>query len=460
MAEELDTIPSEVPEVHPKVDITKGSVLRNVLYMGIPSMIGFGASTIYSLTDIFWVSRLGTAPVAALTLFGAIAWVMGSANQIVGTGSVALVSRRFGERNVEATRDVIRQTLLLKASLAIIMGAVGLLIVGPVLRLMNAAPETEAYALQYGSIYFYGLPFMFCSYTVYTALRGVGDAPKAMYIMLLSTGLNVGLDPLFMFGFGMGVPGAAIATVLSAAIAVFAGLWVLSSGRANITVRGWVHFKPRIGIMLEILGIGAPAGINGLLRSLSHWLVATLIATFGTVIVAAYGIAVRVMDLGILFGVGLELGSSAIVGQNLGAKQKERAHETVVKATLLVLALAGALGALEFAFATPILSVFAKDPEVLAAGAVLLRFFAVVQIFIAMHIVLSSAFWGSGDTWPPTVIAAVVEWGIQIPLILAAIHVWKTSEVGVWWAMVAATAVEVTMTYLWFSRGKWKDRVV
>jgi putative MATE family efflux protein len=272
--------------------------------------------------------------------------------------------------------------------------------------------------------------------------------------------LNVGLDPLFMFVFKMGVPGAAVATVLSAAISVFIGLWLLSSGRANITVKGWVHFRPRVAIMLEVLGIGAPAGINGLLRSLSHWLVATLIATFGTVIVAAYGIAVRVMDLGILFGVGLELGSSAIVGQNLGANQKERAHEAVVKATLLVLVLAGVLGAIEFAFARPILGVFTKDAAVLATGGVLLRFFAVIQVFIAMHIVLSSAFWGSGDTWPPTYIAAIVEWGIQIPLILAAIHVWKTSEIGVWWAMVAATAVEVTLTYLWFRRGRWQHRVV
>jgi putative MATE family efflux protein len=458
--EELDTIPSELTDVRPRIDITKGSVLKNVLYMGIPSMIGFGAMTIYSLTDIFWVGRLGTAQVAALTLFGAIAWVLGSANQIVGTGSVALVSRRFGERNYEATRDVIRQTLLLKASLAVIMGAIGLLVLAPVLRLMNAAPDAQGYALTYGGIYLYGLPFMFCSYTVYTALRGVGDAPKAMYIMLISTGLNAGLDPLFIFGFKMGVAGAAVATVLSAAIAVFAGLWLLSSGRANIAVRGWTRFRPRMGVMLEVLGIGAPAGINGLLRSMSHWLVATLVASFGTAVVAAYGIAIRVMDLGITFGVGLELGSSALVGQNLGAKQKERAHEAVVKATLLVLVLTGVLGAIEFAFPSQILGAFVKDAAVITTGVTLLRMLSLVQILIAMHIVLSSAFWGSGDTWPPTIIAAVIEWGIQIPLILTAVRVWKTSERGVWWAMVAAATVEVTLTYLWFRRGTWKDRVV
>ncbi|MFH1866367.1 MAG: MATE family efflux transporter, partial [Candidatus Eisenbacteria bacterium] len=187
----------------PAVDITEGNVLKNVLYMGIPSMIGFGAMTIYALTDIYWVGRLGTAHVAALTMFGAIAWILGSTNQIIGTGSVALISRRYGEREYEATRDVIRQTLLLKFSLAVIMAVIGLLAVPFIIRFMSDDPEVHRYAIEYGSVFFYGLPFMFSSYTVYTALRGVGDAPKAMYIMLMSTALNVGLDPLFIFGLKM-----------------------------------------------------------------------------------------------------------------------------------------------------------------------------------------------------------------------------------------------------------------
>jgi putative MATE family efflux protein len=444
----------------PKVDITEGNVLKNVLYMGIPSMIGFGAMTIYGLTDIYWVGRLGTSHVAALTLFAAVAWILGSANQIVGTGSVALISRRFGEREYEETRDVIRQTVFLKMAIACVMGAIGLLIVPSVLGFMNAEPEARLHAIAYGNIYFYGLPFMFASYTVYTALRGVGDAPKAMYIMLMSTGLNVGLDPLFIFGFGMGVRGAALATVLSAVIAVGVGLAVLASGRANIKVRVWRNFRPDIHIMLQILGIGAPAGVNGLMRSVAHWFVTTLIASFGTVVVAAYGLGIRIMELGILFGVGLELGASAIVGQNLGADKKDRAHDAVVKATLLVMGLTGVLGAVEFAFARQILGFFTQDAGVIASGVLLVRLLAVAQIWIAMHITMSAAFWGSGNTWPPTVIAGIVEWGIQIPLILGAIHVLHTTEMGVWWAMFIAASIEVLLTFFWFQRGHWKHKVV
>jgi putative MATE family efflux protein len=459
-------------EDKPRVDITEGNILRNVLYMGIPSMIGFGAMTIYGLTDIYWVARLGTAQVAALTLFGAIAWVLGSTNQIVGTGSVALISRRFGERDYEATRDVIRQTILLKVMIAAVMAAIGLAIVPNVLGLMNAAPDARAYAITYADVYFYGLPFMFLSYTIYTALRGVGDAPKAMYIMLTSTGLNVVLDPLFMFdrlpvpgltavrGLGLGVAGAALATVLSATIAVGIGLYVLAAGKSNITVPMWRKFHPRIGVMLQILGIGGPAGLNSIMRSMAHWFVTTLVATFGTVVVAAYGFAGRIMEIGILFGVGLNLGVSALVGQNLGADKKDRAHDAVVKATLLVMGITAALGAVEFAYARQIIGFFTPDPDVIATGIILVRLLAVAQIWIAMHITMSAAFWGSGDTWPPTIIAGVVEWGVQIPLILLVIHVLGTTERGVWWAMFAASCVEIVMTFLWFRRGRWKHRTV
>ena len=447
-------------EKKPTIDITEGNILRSVLYMGIPSMIGFGAMTIYSLTDIYWVGRLGTVPVAAITLFAAIAWVLGSTNQIVGTGSVALISRRFGEREYEATRDVIRQTLLLKFSLATVMGIVGLLVIRPVLSIMTSDPETLEQAMIYGRIRLIGLPFMFSSYSFYTALRGVGDAPKAMYIMLLSTGLNVGLDPLFIFGFDLGIAGAAYATVLSAVIAVAVGVVVLASGRSNITVPIWGRFHPRFDVMLRILRIGVPAGVNGILRSTAHWLVTALVAGFGTVVVAAYGISGRILELGILFAVGLELGASAIVGQNLGARKKGRAREAVIKATLLVLGLTGVLGALEFVFAPQILGIFTNDPDVVVAGLLLVRIFAAAQIMIAMHIVLSSAFWGSGHTWPPTIVAGVVEWGIQIPLILFVIHVLEGTEQGVWWTMLIASAVEVLMTYIWFRRGHWMHQEV
>ena len=194
----------------------------------------------------------------------------------------------------------------------------------------------------------------------------------AMVAGAVAVALNVVLDPVFMFdrvpipgldwipGFGLGIGGAALATVLSATIAVGIGLYVLAAGKSNITVPMWRRFHPRVGIMLQILGIGGPAGLNSIMRSMAHWFVTTLVATFGTVVVASYGLALRIMELGILFGVGLNLGVSAMVGQNLGANKKDRAHEAVVKATLLVMGITAVLGAVEFGFARQILGFFTR----------------------------------------------------------------------------------------------------
>jgi Na+-driven multidrug efflux pump len=142
------------------------------------------------------------------------------------------------------------------------------------------------------------------------------------------------------------------------------------------------------------------------------------------------------MELGILFGVGLELGASAIVGQNLGAKKKDRAHEAVVKATLLVMILTGVLAVFEVIFARQILGLFTTDAAVIATGIPLVRLLVIAQVMIAMHIVMSSAFYGSGNTWP------------------------HTNETGVWWSMFIAASIEVMLTFLWFQRGHWKHTEV
>jgi Na+-driven multidrug efflux pump len=125
----------------PKRDLTTGSVLGNVLYMGVPSMIGFAAMVIYELTDMFWVARIGTAEVAAITLFASVAWVLGSINSLVGSGSVPVISRRFGEKDLDGTADAIRQTLVMKFLIGLPMGIVGFFAINRILTMMTGDQE-------------------------------------------------------------------------------------------------------------------------------------------------------------------------------------------------------------------------------------------------------------------------------------------------------------------------------
>ena len=440
-------------------DLTCGDVLGNVLYMGVPSMIGFAAMTIYALISMFWVARIGTAEVAAVTLFSSFAFVLSSINSMVGSGSVAVISRRFGERDFDETANAIEQTIVMKFLMGLPMATAGYFLIGRVLGLMTSDARVVELGTQYGQVFFLGLPFMFTTYTVYTALRGIGDAPRAMYIMLFSTVLNIGLDPLFIFGLKMGVRGAAVGTVTSAVAAVVVGLSVLRFGQACVPIRPR-QFKFDFPVMAQILRIGLPPFVESLGRSLAFWVFAIFVAVYGTATVASYGIASRLVELGIVFAVGLELGASAIVGQNLGAGKPERAEASARKASLIAFAIAVTITVAEIAFAPQIMEVFGRSAEVKMKGAAVLRYFALTQPFYAAAIALSSAFYGSGNTWPPMAGGLVSAWAVNIPVCALWVYVFHLNVTAIWLTMILSNILLFVMLVGWFRSGKWKHRKV
>ena len=440
-------------------DLTKGNILSNVLYMGVPSMIGFAAMVVYGLTDMFWLARVGTAEVAAVTLFGSVAMVLSSVNSMVGSGSVAVISRRYGERDMKGTCNAAEQTLVMKFAIGMVMGLAGYIVIRHILSVMTDDMPLVALGTSYGKIYFLGLPFMFTSYTVYTALRGVGDARKAMAIMLFSTGLNMVLDPIFIMTLDMGVKGAAIATVVSAVCAVGVGVWVMRSGVSNIKIR-IRDFRPDTAVMVQILKIGFPPFLEHITRSISMWLIAIFVAFYGTTILASYGISMRIIELGIVFAVGLELGSSAIVGQSMGAGKPDRAASTSSKAALVALGITLVLSAIEIIFARQIMGLFGKSAEVQATGAVVLVYFAIGQPFVSTAIALSSAFYGSGNTWPPTISGLLTTWVFQVPLTAVLVYILGKPASAIWVVMILNHTIYMGLLVVWFRLGRWKHRKV
>ena len=448
--------PAQEPEVFR--DLTSGDILGNVLYMGVPSMIGFASMTIYALISMFWVARIGIAEVAAVTLFSSFAAVLHAINSMVGSGSVAVISRRFGERDFDGTANAVKQTMVMKFLIGLPMAVAGYFLAGHVLRLMTDDQRVISLGIAYAHVYFIGLPFMFTMYTVYTALRGIGDAPRAMYIMLATTVLNIGLDPLLIFKLKMGVRGAALGSALSATTAVVIGLAVLRFGEGCLRTR-MSGYRFDFGVMRQVLKIGFPPFIESLSRSAAVWVFAIFVATYGITVVAAYGIVTRVVELGAVFAVGLELGASAIVGQNLGAGKPERAAASARKAALVALAVAVVVSTAEIIFGRQILGVFGRSAEVKATGAYLLIFFAIAQPFSASAIALASAFYGSGHTWPPMIAALAAAWLVQIPLAGLCVHVFHLQAVALWTVVIAANVMLCLVMIAWFRRGTWKKGV-
>ncbi len=337
----------------PRRDFAEGSVIGAVARMGFPSMIGFAAASLYDIVDMFWVSRLPGAPVAALTFFFPLLFLLTSVNQIAGAGSVAVISRRYGEGDLVGAEAAIKDATILKILLALFVGGLSFLVLEPGLRLVGTTPEAWAQAVAYGRVVLLGLVANFSSYTMFTALRGVGDPRQAMFLMLSGVLLNLALDPLLIFGIGplpaLGVAGAAVASVIAYAFTFAAGLVIFYTGRSNVRLR--LAGGPPLSLlrMGRMLRIGIPSGVSSLSFSLGRTVVMPWIAVYGTAVVAAYGVAMRLAGFGIMLIVGMGLGLSALIGQTLGTGDKQRTWETGIASLRFTVAAMAVFGALLFA---------------------------------------------------------------------------------------------------------------
>ena len=445
-------------------DHTEGSVIQSIFRMGFPSMIGFAALNIYDMVDMFWVAKLGAEPVAAITIFSSFYWVISAANQIAGTGSLAVISRRYGEKDHPQTERAIKDTILLKWMLAIFFGSIGFFLIDKILVLLGARGEVLELGIKYGKVQFLGLGFVFSTFTIYTALRGIGNPSLAMGIMLGSTALNLILDPFLIFGWWifpeLGVVGAAVASVISFTIAFLTGLLVFFSGKCNVTL----HLRSQISLkaksMLKIIRIGLPTGINDISFSFARLVIMPLVAVFGTEVVAIYGVGMRVSALGIMIIVGLGLGLSALIGQNLGARKLDRARQTAGQASLLAIGIMTFFGLINFIFAPFIVKIFFQDPNLVSLGATLLRIQAIGFPLLGLYITLEMIFAGAGDNVPPMIIGIIYSWALEIPLILVFTRVFGFNQNGVWWAIVLATFIGSSLFYYWYRKGKWIKRAV
>lgn len=437
-----------------------GAVTR----MGLPSMIGFGAASIYDIVDMFWVSRLEGAPVAALTFFFPFLWVITSVNQIAGSGSVAVISRRYGEKDMEGAEAAIKDAVLLKLLLAFVVGGIGYVILEPGLKLIGATGMAWSQAVEYGRISLLGLGASFSSYTVFTALRGVGDPNRAMFLMLFGNLLNMLLDPLLIFGVGpfpeMGMAGAALASVIAYGFTFAVGLWIFFSGRSTVRLR----LKGGAGISLKRMGamlkIGLPSGIGSLSFSLGRTIVMPWIAGYGTEVVAAYGMAQRVIGFGIMLIVGMGLGLSALVGQTLGARKLERAWETAIR-SLQFSGSAMTVYCLALLLAAPLVAraFFGTGPEAEIAVSTL-RIIALALPFTGVGIMLDMTCSGAGETRVPLIFNTFHTWVLQVPGFYILARVLELNYTALWWMIVVASALPPMIFWFYFRSRHWMKRAV
>lgn len=444
-------------------DLTTGSLHRNIWYLALPMMLETGIQNVAQVLDTYWISRLGSAALAAVTISITIRWVINSLANGLGIGGMAVVARRIGEKDESAAQHATWQTILLALMVSLVLGALGLVVARPLLDLLGADAEVLPLGLGFLRVGFGGMFTLILVFVINAMLRGAGEARLAMLVLFLSTATTVVLEPALIFGIGpipeLGVVGSAWASVLGFGTGLAMQLTILLRHKARISI-SLSDLKPDFPLMVRIVRIALPSTIQMTLRSSSRLVIVGLVGYYGTFAIAGYGVANRLLLIALIPGFGLGNAAGTLVGQNLGARKPERAEQSAWWVTAYAAGYMAAVSAFLFAFARPLISLFDSTPDVVAYGTDCVHVVAPALVASAVGVVLARGFDGAGNTFPAMVINLLSLWGTEVPVSYGLSRWLGLGATGVWWGRAVANLVNGLLFAYWFTRGRWKQRDV
>ncbi|MBA4336407.1 MATE family efflux transporter [bacterium] len=443
-------------------DFTKGPILKSLIALALPIVFANVLQTAYQLVDTFWVGRLGAEAVAAVSLSFPIIFLLISLGGGLAIAGTILVSQYKGSGNLNQIDHVSAQTLIMMVIVSVIFSVIGYFISEPVMQFMGAGPDVLAQSVSYLQISFMGLTFMFAYFVFQSLMRGIGDVKTPLYIVFGTVILNLILDPLFIFGWGpipgFGVSGAAIATIGTQGLAAIIGLVLLFSGKYGIHLK-WRNFKFDFPLIKKMFFLGFPSSIAQSMRALGMAVMAFLVASFGTLTVAAYGIGSRMFSFIIIPALGLAMATTTLVGQNIGAGKMERAQEVTRLASIISFVFLSALGVLMFIFAVPLTAAFIpNDPQVIESGSFFVKIMALSFGFVGIQQTINGAFMGSGSTMASMILSIISLWVFQFPLAYLLSNHTSLAETGIWWSFPISNILATIVTIIWYKKGDWKKK--
>ena len=438
---------------------TSGSIRKAIFMLSIPMILEMLMESIFALVDIAYVSKVSVNAVATIGLTESVITLVYALAIGLSMAATAVVARRIGEKDVEGARVAAVQAISLGIVISIIIGIIGIIYAKDILALMGGEPDLIADGYGYTQFLIGGNITVVLLFLINAIFRGAGNASIAMWALVLSNGLNIILDPMFIFGFGpipeMGVKGAAVATNIGRGTAVLFQLGILffGWGKIKFMVKDLVlNFKVMLNLIKVSLG-----GIAQFLIGTSSWIfLMRIMSEFGSEVLAGYTIAIRVMMFTLMPSWGMSNAAATLVGQNLGAKRPDRAEQSVWKTGKYNAVFMGTVSLGYLIFANTIISWFNATPTVVESGALCLQIIAIGYIFYAYGMVMTQAFNGAGDTRTPTKINFISFWLFQLPLAYISSMVLGWGATGVFVAITLAEVLIAVLAMVWFKKGKWK----
>ncbi len=444
-------------------DYTQGSIGRAVLLLAIPMVLEMSMQSLFMVVDVFFVGKLGPDAVAIVGLTDSLLMLVFSIAIGLSMGATAMVARRVGEGDPDAAAVAAIQVIAVGAVLALPIGLLGVVYAPESLQLMGASVELSDRGRMFTAIMLGGNITVMLLFLINAVFRGAGDPAIAMRALWIANLINIGLDPLLIFGIGpfpeLGLEGAAIATTLGRGLGVVYQLWVLGDGSSRVVLH-WSQVKLVPDVMLRLLRVSGIGIVQYLVSTASFLGLVRILALFGDTALAGYTIAVRVIIFILLPAWGMGNAAATLVGQNLGAGNPDRAEKSVWFTARCNTVFLGLVAIVFLFFSRPLAAIFVPQQDVVEIAAQCLKIFGYSYVFWGFGVITVLAFNGAGDTTTPTWINFWVYWVVQIPLAYLLAVKLGYGPVGVFWAITVCQVLLAAVGVTVFRRGSWKTRTI
>ncbi len=397
---------------------------KAVLKMGIPVAMGMMFMVFYNLVDTYFIGRLhNDYQLSAVNLSYPIMMIMVAIAGITGNGAASYMARCMGAKKTEEAEHTLTIGFELIAISAFIITALGLIFINPIVDILGASELSFQYTKDYTQVIFIGSIFTMGNYAIGQLLRSEGSAFYSMIGMIAGTLANIILDPIFIFALGMEIKGAAIATILGNAIGMGIFIFYYCTGKTIL--------KPRLNlckfnakIFGEIMLVGIPHTLEQLLTTAAMVVNNNLASKYSDIYVAAMGIANKIMSFGNYTYQGLAAGCQPLMGYNYGAKNYTRLKQLIKSAVAVTTAIEVGILAIFGIFATQLISIFSKTPEVITIGTMTLRAFMLILPFVGTVAIVRNTFNAIGKPGFAFGITIVRQLVLYIPFLIIFEKLW------------------------------------
>lgn len=391
--------------------------VKAIIYLAFPTILGMIVQVFYNLTDTFFIGKLNDPlQVAAISIAFPIFMMLMSVSGMFGFGASSYISRLLGNKDYVMAKKTSSTAFYSCLFASVFTAIIGLFFISPILVFIGVTRETYNYAYDYLFVIFISSSVLMLKFFFGNLLRSEGAAKISMFGMFIGTGLNIILDPIFIFVFNYGVTGAAIATVIGQLVSLIYYLSFYWQKKSIVSIK-WKYFTPKKDLYLEIFRIGIPASLNNFMISIAQTLGNYVAAGYNDMVVASFGINHRVFSMAIMILIGLSEGTQPLIGYSYGAKKIPRLNSIIKTAGIMATSISIFFLIFFYFFAGEMIKIFINNEQVVDYGIRIMRALMISLPFAGIQFLIRVSFQALGKGRPALILALSRQGLFYIPIL-------------------------------------------